>query len=94
MKFSPNNTPFAKRQNGICDLMTTEKDNTKLIELLDKSQHLARQFSGAYSGQIFSAEEFHLALVDSISKRINGHNSQLDKLNIWFVTTRNSKNEV
>jgi len=67
--------------------MTTETDNIKLIELLDKAEHLAGQFSGGYSGQFFSAEEFHLALVDSITKLKNGDKSQLYQLNIWFLPT-------
>jgi hypothetical protein len=65
--------------------MTTETDNRKLIELLDKARNLAGQFSGGYSGQFLSAEEFHLALVDSITKLKNGDKTQLDKLNIWFL---------
>ena len=67
--------------------MTTETDNRKLIELLDKAENLAGQFSGGYSGQFLSAEEFHLALVDSITKLKNGDDSQLDNLNIWFLPT-------
>lgn len=67
--------------------MTTETDKKKLIELLDKAEHLAGQFSGGYSGQSLSAEEFHSALVDSIAKLKNGDNSQLDKLYIWFLPT-------
>ena len=67
--------------------LTTETDMKKLIELLDKAEHLAGQYSGGYSGQFFSAEEFHLALVDSITKFKSGDNSQLDKLNIWFLPT-------
>lgn len=67
--------------------MTKETDNIKLIELLDKAEHLAGQFSGGYSGQFFSAEEFHLALVYSITKLKNGDKSQLYQLNIWFLTT-------
>ncbi len=67
--------------------MTTETDNKKLIELLDKAEHLAGKFSGGYSGQFLLAEEFHLALVDSITKLKSGDNSQLDKLNIWFLPT-------
>lgn len=67
--------------------MTTETVNKKHIDLLDKAEHLAGQFSGRYSGQFFSAEEFHLALVDSITKLKNSDNSQLDKLNIWFLPT-------
>ena len=71
----------------MCNLMTTETDNIKLIELLDKAEHLAGQFSGGYSGKLFSAEEFHLALVDSITKLKNGDKSQLYQLNIWFLPT-------
>ncbi len=67
--------------------MSTEKDNKKLIELLDKAEHLAGQFSGGYSGQFLSAEEFHSKLVDSITKLKNGDNSQLYKLSIWFLPT-------
>lgn len=67
--------------------MTTETDNIKLIELLDKAEHLAGQFSGGYSGQFLSVEEFHSALVNSITKLKNGDNSQLDILNIWFLPT-------
>jgi hypothetical protein len=69
------------------NLMTTESDNKKLIELLDKAEHLAGQFSGGYSGEFLSAEEFHLALLDSITKLKSGDNSQLHKLNIWFFPT-------
>jgi len=67
--------------------MTTDTDKKKLIELLDKAEHLAGQFSGGYGGQFFSAEEFHSALVDCISKLKSGDNSQLDKLNLWFMPT-------
>ena len=71
----------------MCNLMMTEIDNKKLIELLDKAGHLAGQFSGGYSGQFLSAEEFHSALIDSITKLKNGDNLQLYKLNIWFLPT-------
>jgi len=54
---------------------------------LESLEYLAGQFSGGYSGQFLSAEEFHLALVDSITKLKNGDNSQLDNLNIWFLPT-------
>lgn len=67
--------------------MTTETDKKKLIELLDKAEHLAGQYSGGYSGQFLSTEEFHSALVDSITKLKDGANPQLDKLNIWFLPT-------
>jgi apolipoprotein N-acyltransferase len=71
----------------MCKLMTTETDKKKLIELLAKAEHLAGQFSGGYSGPFLSAEEFHSALVSSITKLKSGDNSQLDILNIWFLPT-------
>lgn len=67
--------------------MSIETDNTKLIALLEKAAHLAGQFSGGYSGQFLSAEEFHSALVESIAKLKSGDHSQLEKLNIWFLPT-------
>jgi hypothetical protein len=78
---------FLRGTGVMCYLMPTETDKRKLIELLDKAEHMARQFSGGYSGQFLSAEEFHLALVESITKLKNGDNSQLDTLNIWFLPT-------
>ena len=67
--------------------MTTESDKKKLFELLYKAEHLAGQYTGGYSGEFLSAEEFHSALVDSITKLKNGDNSQLDKLYISFLPT-------
>jgi hypothetical protein len=67
--------------------MATETNTKKLLGLLEQAEHLAGQFSGGCSGQFNSAEEFHLALSDSIAKLKYGDNSQLDKLNIWFLPT-------
>ncbi len=67
--------------------MATETNTKKLLGLLDHAEHLAGQFSGGCSGQFYSAEEFHLALSDSIAKLKNGDYSQLDKLTIWFLPT-------
>ena len=69
------------------NLPATETDMKRLIELLDKAEHLAGQYSVGYSGPFLSAEEFHLALVDSITKLKSGDNAPLDKLNIWFLPT-------
>ena len=68
-------------------LMTTETDKQKLIELLNKAEKLVEQFSGGYSGQFLSAEEFHSVLVESIIQFKSSDNSQLNKLNIWFLPT-------
>jgi hypothetical protein len=67
--------------------MTTQTNHTKLIDLLDKAKKLAGEFQGGYSGQFFSAEEFHQALFDSINKCKQGDKTQLDKLHIWFLPT-------
>lgn len=67
--------------------MPTETDHKTLIELLDKAEHLSRQFSGGYSGQFLSAEEFHASLAVSITKLKSGDNSQLGNLNLWFLPT-------
>lgn len=57
------------------------------MDLLDKAEKLASEFQGGYSGQFFSAEEFHQALFDSINKFKQGDNTQLDQLHIWFLPT-------
>ena len=67
--------------------MTTPFDHTKLINLLEKAEKLASKFHGGYSGQFLSAEEFHQAFLESINKFKQGDNTQLDKLNIWFLPT-------
>lgn len=66
---------------------TTETYIKNLIKLLDKAEHLSGQISGGYSGQFLSAEEFHSALADSISKFKSGDNSQIDILINWFLPT-------
>ncbi len=65
--------------------MPTETGNTTLIALLEKAEQLAGQFSGGYSREFLSAEEFHSALADSISRLKGGDNSQLDRLRSWFL---------
>jgi hypothetical protein len=42
----------------MCNLMTTETDREKLIELLDKEEHLAGQFLSGYSGQFYRQKNF------------------------------------
>ena len=59
----------------------------RLINLLEKAEKLAGQFTGGYSGQFLSAQEFHEALKTSIDKYKNGDISQLDILYFWFAPT-------
>ena len=65
-------------------------DNSKLerlIKLLDKAEKLVGQFSGGYSNNFFSAQEFHTALADSINKLKAGDTDQLNDLWLWFAPT-------
>jgi hypothetical protein len=59
----------------------------QLIVFLDQARDLAGQFTGGYSGEFFSAEEFHTALAESIDQFKNGDESQLDRLYVWFLPT-------
>jgi hypothetical protein len=67
--------------------METLNHFNRLFKLLDSAEKLASEFSGGYSEQFLSAEEFHLALKDSISRLKQGDRTQLDELNLWFLPT-------
>lgn len=65
-------------------------DNAKLkrlLKLLDEAEKLAGQFSGGYSNNFLSAQEFHIALKDSINKLKTGDIDQLNDLCLWFAPT-------
>jgi hypothetical protein len=65
-------------------------DNSKikrLLKLLDEAEKLAGQFSGGYSNNFLSAQEFHSALADSIKKLKAGDYDQLNELWLWFAPT-------
>ena len=61
--------------------------NEQLLTLLDQANELAFQFSGGYSNEFLSAEEFHQALLESIGKLKLGDETQLEKLYFWFLPT-------
>jgi hypothetical protein len=67
--------------------MKNETQMATLIGLLDEAKDLSGQFSGGYSGNFFSAEEFHTALIESVDKLRNGDMSQLNELHFWFLPT-------
>jgi len=67
--------------------METHHDNKQLIQLLDKAENLASEFTGGYSNQFFSAEEFHKALFESINKLKQGDKTQQEILQLWFAPT-------
>jgi hypothetical protein len=59
----------------------------RLLKLLDKAEKLAGQFTGGYSNDFLSAQEFHAALADSINKLRAGDYDQLNELWLWFAPT-------
>lgn len=58
-----------------------------LINDLKDAEKILSEYSGGYSGQYFSAEEFHQDLKDRISKLENGNKAVLEDLWIWFAPT-------
>ena len=48
---------------------------------------LASAYSGGYSGEFLSAQEFHKALLNSIKYLKQDDSSQLHKLAVWFAPT-------
>ncbi len=67
--------------------MSNAKNNIRLYNLLDQAAQLASEFTGGYSGEFLSAEEFHRTLSESISKLKQGDGAQLHRLHIWFLPT-------
>ena len=67
--------------------MATQNNNETLLKPLDQALQLANQFSGGYSGEFLSAEEFCESLSKSINNLEQGDLSQFEKLRIWFLPT-------
>jgi len=58
-----------------------------LISDLKKAEKILSEYSGGYSGEYWSAEEFHKDLVDRISKLENGDEAVIEELWTWFAPT-------
>lgn len=58
-----------------------------LINDLEKAKKLASEFTGGYSGEFISAEEFYSALSDRIERLKNNENEVLRDLWMWFAPT-------
>mgnify|MGYP001795342216 CR=1 FL=1 len=58
-----------------------------LISDLKKAERILSEYSGGYSGEYLSAEEFHRDLVDRIGKLENGDETVIEDLWIWFAPT-------
>lgn len=54
---------------------------------LKQAEKIVSEYSGGYSGEHLSAEEFHKDLVDRINKLENGDMSVIEDLWIWFAPT-------
>jgi hypothetical protein len=65
--------------------MKVQTKLNQLYPILEEAGELARQFTGGYSNHFFSAEEFHAALADSITKLKSGDIDQLNILWLWFA---------
>ena len=65
----------------------TKWNKSSLIKDLKKAAEILSEYSGGYSGEHLSAEEFHQDLVDRITKLENGDDSVLEDLWIWFAPT-------
>jgi hypothetical protein len=68
-------------------LMINNEKLDKLCLLLDQAEKLSSKFSGGYSIHFLSAEEFHLALSESIKKLKNGKKGEITNLISWFAPT-------
>jgi hypothetical protein len=60
-------------------------DRKRLILLLEKAEKIVSGYSGGYSGEFLSAEEFHNELRAAIKDYKNGDDTKLDYFYIWFA---------
>src|SRR5688572_30609619 len=58
-----------------------------LITNLEKAEKLLSEFRGGYSGNFFSAEEFHAAFVDRLNLLKSGKEEVLNEFYFWFLPT-------
>ena len=61
------------------------QDLQKLIELLKRANSLLSEFSGGYSGEFMSAEEFHEKLTEVIMYLEESKLEYLLDILVWFV---------
>lgn len=59
----------------------------QLISLLDEAEKLAKEYTGGYSNSFSSAQEFHTALAESITKLKSSDYEELNNLDLWFAPT-------
>ena len=59
----------------------------RLVQRLEKAERILSKYSGGYSGEYLSAEEFHKDLKNAIKEYKNGNQKKLDQFYIWFAPT-------
>ena len=69
------------------NIFTNRTKISSLITDLEKAEKILSEYSGGYSGEHSSAEEFHTDLVDRIKKLENGDETVIEDLWIWFAPT-------
>ena len=59
----------------------------ELISDLKKAERIVSEYTGGYSGEHLSAEEFHKDLKERIERLEQGDESVIEDLWIWFAPT-------
>jgi len=62
-------------------------DRKSLINDLHKALEILSEYSGGYSGEYASAEEFYCDLRNRVQKLEHGDDSVLAELQTWFTPT-------
>jgi len=65
--------------------MSDNSDFKHLISLLDKAVELSAEFTGGYSPNFLSAEEFHATLARAVQRIKENNLMELEKINTWFL---------
>ncbi len=79
---------FKKKKNKLTKREYWEKwEFFDLFKDLHEAEKLLSDYSGGYSGDFLSAEEFHAALIDKIDDIEFGNQTDLSKLWTWFAPT-------
>ena len=71
----------------LMNIFTNRTKMSLLITDLKKAEKILSEYSGGYSGEHLSAEDFHSDLVDRIKKLENGDESVIEDLWVWFAPT-------
>ncbi len=71
----------------LMNIFTNQTKMESLIVDLKKAEKILSEYSGGYSGEHISAEEFHKDILDRIKRLENGDKSVIEDLWIWFAPT-------